>query len=148
MYRRAVLGCPLFCTDGFNNHIMDLRHNKIIITNNPRVKKSYEENLELKTKYDILFFDSRDEVFTCVRNLIHKNWKLLNHAMAGNIPIHKHPYRSMALEQKNSLDTDSLLLWESAIERLKRGKLPPYPQDVLEDFQELDFTLFIGNITL
>lgn len=120
---------------------------RLIITNNPKVKAFYEEDKTgLKNRYILKFFTSRDEVFEQVRNLIHSNWKLLNHAMAGNIPLHKHPYRSMALEQREDLDTNSLILWESALERVKRGKTPPYPDDVLEDFQELDYNLFSGSL--
>nr|WP_303933714.1 GrdX family protein [Treponema denticola] len=120
---------------------------RLIITNNPKVKTFYEENRTgLKNRYELKFLDSRDEVFKTVRDLIHSNWKLLNHAMAGNIPLHKHPYRSMALEQQEKLDTNSLILWESAMERVKRGKTPPYPDDVLEDFQELDYNLFSGSV--
>lgn len=120
---------------------------RLIITNNPKVKAFYEEDRTgLKNRYALKFLDSRDEVFKMVRDLIHSNWKLLNHAMAGNIPLHKHPYRSMALEQQEKLDTNSLILWESAMERVKRGKTPPYPDDVLEDFQELDYNLFSGSV--
>ncbi|EMB19634.1 GrdX family protein [Treponema denticola] len=120
---------------------------RLIITNNPKVKTFYEEDRTgLKNRYELKFLDSRDEVFKTVRDLIHSNWKLLNHAMAGNIPLHKHPYRSMALEQQEKLDTNSLILWESAMERVKRGKTPPYPDDVLEDFQELDYNLFSGSV--
>lgn len=120
---------------------------RLIITNNPKVKTFYEEDRTgLKNRYELNFLDSRDEVFKVVRDLIHSNWKLLNHAMAGNIPLHKHPYRSMALEQQENLDTNSLILWESAMERVKRGKTPPYPDDVLEDFQELDYSLFSGSV--
>ena len=120
---------------------------RLIITNNPKVKTFYEEDRTgIKNRYELNFLDSRDEVFKTVRDLIRSNWKLLNHAMAGNIPLHKHPYRSMALEQQKSLDTNSLILWESAMERVKRGKTPPYPDDVLEDFQELDYNLFSGSV--
>ena len=120
---------------------------RLIITNNPKVKAFYEEDRTgLKNRYALKFLDSRDEVFKTVRDLIHSNWKLLNHAMAGNIPLHKHPYRSMALEQQEKLDTNSLILWEAAMERVKRGKTPPYPDDVLEDFQELDYNLFSGSV--
>ena len=120
---------------------------RLIITNNPKVKTFYEEDRTgLKNRYELNFLDSRDEVFKAVRDLIHSNWKLLNHAMAGNIPLHKHPYRSMALEQQENLDTNSLILWASALARVKRGKTPPYPDDVLEDFQELDYNLFSGSV--
>ncbi len=123
--------------------------NKTIITNNPRVKEFYENhNRDFKNNVSLVFTDSREDVFTKVRDLIHSNWKLLNHAMAGNIPLHKHPYRSMALQKEEELDTNSLVLWEAAMERVKRGKVPPYPSDVLKDFQELDYILFCDNLKI
>jgi len=128
---------------------MNLQAKKLIITNNPKVKNFYNDDKGgFKLKYELKFVNSRDEVFIQVRDLIHNNWHLLNHAMAGNIPLHKHPYRSMALQQYENLDTESLLLWEAAMERVKRGKVPLYPADILDDFQELDFTLFMGNLKI
>ncbi len=119
---------------------------KLIITNNPRVKKEHAASPILTQNFELIFCNERSEVFTRVRDLIHDNWKLLNHAMAGNIPLHKHPYRSMGLEKREELDTESLILWESATERVNRGKCPPYEEEVLEDFQELDYLLFSDSI--
>lgn len=121
---------------------------KVIITNNPKVKAFYEKNANIQFETLLLFFNDRKSVFKNVRDHIHQNWKLINHAMAGNIPLHKHPYRSMALKKQDSLDTESLVLWEAASERVNRGRLPEYPDDVLEDFQELDFILFTDNLKL
>lgn len=121
---------------------------RVIVTNNTKVKTFYEENSYYKRQILLLFFDEREKVFSTVRDYIHKNWKLINHAMAGNIPLHKHPYRSMALKKQESLDTESLLLWEAAIERVHRGRLPDYPDDVLADFRELDYILFTDNLKL
>lgn len=114
-----------------------------IITNNPRVRVHYES--APADRIQIVFMDSRADVFVTVRNYIHKHYALINHAMAGNIPIHKHPYRSMALRKSPQLDTKSLILWEQAIERVNRAPLPPYPDDILADFQEMDFLLFSEN---
>lgn len=128
---------------------VNITEDTVIVTNNPAVKRFYEENgTNFKTAVQLVFFDSREAVFITVRDLIHGSWKLLNHAMAGNIPLHKHPYRSMALRKQESLDTQSLLLWEAAMERVRRGPVPPYTEDVLEDFRELDYTLFCGNVVL
>ena len=111
---------------------VNITEDTVIVTNNPAVKRFYEENgINFKTAVQLVFFDSREAVFITVRDLIHGSWKLLNHAMAGNI-----------------LDTQSLLLWEAAMERVRRGPVPPYPEDVLEDFRELDYTLFCGNVVL
>ena len=83
-----------------------------------------------------------DELYTQVRDHIHRNWKLQNHAMYGNIQLHKQPYRSMVLTEGTELDTRSLQLWEQAMERVKRTNPPSYSEKVLEDFQALDLSLF------
>jgi grdX protein len=113
---------------------------KIVITNNPKVQSFFtsQNNPEI----EILFVEKRDEVFTKARDFIHNNWKLLNHTMMANIPLHQHPYRSFALKRGATLDTDSLLLMEQAAERLTRGKLPNYDETTLNDFQDLDLVLF------
>ena len=90
----------------------------------------------------VIFCSSRDELYTQVRNYIHRNWKLQNHAMYGNIQLHKQPYRSMVLTEGTELDTRSLQLWEQAMERVKRTNPPNYSEKVLEDFQALDLSLF------
>ncbi|MEL3909180.1 MAG: GrdX family protein [Treponemataceae bacterium] len=111
---------------------------KIIITNNPKVQESFVGKKEL----ELIFVEERKKVFTKARDLIHQNWQLINHTMMANIPLHMHPYRSLALKKGTELDMQSLSLIEGAIERLGRGKLPKYNQRNLDDFQELDLVLF------
>ena len=121
--------------------------NKVIVTNNKRVQEFYlNDKKGYAFEYDFVFFESRDELFLFVRDLIHMNWHLLQNPMAGNIPLHKHPFRSIALEKGKSFDEKSLYLWDTATERLNRGHLPNYTQDVIEDFAHLDFTLFHDNL--
>lgn len=123
----------------------------LIITNNPKTaeygKQLHEQSEHGSTQIALIFCTSRDELYAHVRDYIHQNWKLENHAMYGNIQLHKQPYRSMLLTEGIQLDVRSLQLWEQAMERVKRNKLPNYPQKVLEDFQILDFSLFSTVIT-
>lgn len=116
----------------------------VIITNNPKtaayIKQQHERlGVEVPT---LVFCRTREAVYTTVRDYIHRNWRLQNHAMYGNIQLHKQPYRSMILAESCALDTASLQLWEQAMERATRGRSPDYSERVLEDFQELDFSLF------
>lgn len=121
--------------------------NKVIVTNNKKVKEFFfEDKKGYAFVYDLIFLKTREELFTFVRDLIHKNWHLLQNPMAGNIPLHKHPFRSIALEKGVNLASESLSLWDVATERLKRGAMPSYPQDVMEDFAHLDFILFYDNL--
>jgi len=128
---------------------------QLIITNNPKTaeyiehqRKEWNSDAEIDTSNDdtaaieLIFCASRDELYTQVRDYIHRNWKLQNHAMYGNIQLHKQPYRSMVLAEGTELDTRSLQLWEQAMERVQRNNPPSYPEKVLEDFQALDFSLF------
>ena len=128
---------------------------QLIITNNPKTaeyiehqRKEWNSGAGIDTSNDdtaaieLIFCASRDELYTQVRDYIHRNWKLQNHAMYGNIQLHKQPYRSMVLTEGTELDTRSLQLWEQAMERVKRTNPPNYSEKVLEDFQALDFSLF------
>ena len=128
---------------------------QLIITNNPKTaeyiehqRKEWNSSAGIDTSNDdtaaieLIFCASRDELYTQVRDYIHRNWKLQNHAMYGNIQLHKQPYRSMVLAEGTELDTRSLQLWEQAMERVKRTNPPNYSEKVLEDFQALDLSLF------
>lgn len=128
---------------------------QLIITNNPKTaeyiehqRKEWNSSAGIDTSDDdtaaieLIFCASRDELYTQVRDYIHRNWKLQNHAMYGNIQLHKQPYRSMVLAEGTELDTRSLQLWEQAMERVKRTNPPNYSEKVLEDFQALDLSLF------
>ena len=132
---------------------------QLIITNNPKTaeyienqRKEWNSGIVIDTSNDdtaaieLIFCASRDELYTQVRDYIHRNWKLQNHAMYGNIQLHKQPYRSMVLTEGTELDTRSLQLWEQAMERVKRTNPPNYSEKVLEDFQALDFSLFASYI--
>ena len=132
---------------------------QLIITNNPKTaeyiehqRKEWNSGAGIDTSNDdtaaieLIFCTSRDELYTQVRDYIHRNWKLQNHAMYGNIQLHKQPYRSMVLTKGTELDTRSLQLWEQAMERVKRTNPPNYSEKVLEDFQALDLSLFRSAI--
>ena len=132
---------------------------QLIITNNPKTaeyiehqRKEWNSSAGIDTSNDdtaaieLIFCASRDELYTQVRDYIHRNWKLQNHAMYGNIQLHKQPYRSMVLTEGTELDTRSLQLWEQAMERVKRTNPPNYSEKVLEDFQALDLSLFRSAI--
>ena len=121
---------------------------QLIITNNPQIaeyieRKHEDSNNSTEAKdIKLIFCATREELYIQVRDYIHRNWKLQNHAMYGNIQLHKQPYRSMLLTEGTELDTRSLQLWEQAMERVNRTNPPNYSEKVLKDFQALDFSLF------
>ena len=126
----------------------------VVITNNPKTAAYIAQRHEQQATAAVpkvptlVFCRTREDVYTTVRDYIHRNWRLQNHAMYGNIQLHKQPYRSMVLAEGTALDSASLQLWEQAMERVKRGRSPDYSESVLEDFQALDFSLFssLGHI--
>lgn len=126
---------------------------QLIITNNPKTAEYIEQQRKAQQNganaedIELIFCASREELYIQVRNYIHRNWKLQNHAMYGNIQLHKQPYRTMLLNEGITLDTPSLQLWEQAMERVKRNKIPNYSEKILEDFQVLDFSLFSSVVS-
>lgn len=120
---------------------------KLIVTNNPKVRDFYfQDKKGYAFQYDIEFIEKKEELFVFVRDKIHTNWHLINNPMAGNIAVHKHPFKSVALEKGENFDEFSLSLWDTATERLYRAKMPKYSDDVIEDFAHLDFILFTDNL--
>jgi grdX protein len=120
---------------------------KLIVTNNPKVKDFYFNDTKgYAFQYDIEFIEKREDLFNFVRDKIHTNWHLINNPMAGNIAVHKHPFKSIALEEGDIFDERSLFLWDEATERLHRASMPNYPNEVIEDFAHLDFILFTDNL--
>lgn len=132
---------------GISKDISKINKRRIIVTNNEEVRSFYNEDKKgYSLLYDLVFIESLDELFLFVRDLIHTNWHLLNNPMAGNIPLHKHPFRSVAMEVGTSFDERSLFLWDEASERRKRGNLPTYSAEVKSDFAHIDAMLFIDNL--
>ena len=127
--------------------LSNINKNRIIVTNNKEVRSFYDEDKKgYALLYQLIFIENLDELFLFVRDLIHTNWHLLNNPMAGNIPLHKHPFRSVAMEVGKTFDERSLFLWDEATERLHRASMPNYPNEVIEDFAHLDFILFTDNL--
>ena len=127
--------------------ISKITKNRIIVTNNEEVRTFYnEEKKGYSLLYELIFIDNLDELFIFVRDLIHERWHLLNNPMAGNIPLHKHPFRSLAMEVGKTFDERSLFLWDEASERRKRGALPQYTNEVMRDFAHIDAMLFTENL--
>ena len=124
-----------------------INKNRIIVTNNEEVRVFYNEDKKgYALLYQLIFIENLDDLFLFVRDLIHTNWHLLNNPMAGNIALHKHPFRSVAMEVGKTFDERSLFLWDEASERRKRGELPKYTDEVRADFAHIDAMLFTDNL--
>ncbi|ADO76602.1 GrdX family protein [Halanaerobium praevalens] len=110
----------------------------IIITNNPQLKKRVK-------KIELEFVDDLFAVYSKSRDLIHQNWKLISHPLAGSVKPAQNPYRSIILAPAKKLDFYSLKTIERAIQKLKQfnqnHKKREYSQKIKEDYQIIDLTL-------
>lgn len=109
-----------------------------IISNNPMVLKHYPAQSIAQ--------DSYRNVLLAVRDHIHQGARLLSHPQAGSVKSYETPYRSVLISvEQTELDFDSLQQIENAIERFDTlescKRLRDWPQQVLEDFQLIDFSL-------
>lgn len=111
---------------------------RVVITNNPRLKKKVQA---LK----LLFVDNLSDVYIESRDLIHQNWKLITHPLAGSVKPAQNPYRSIILARAKKLDFYSLDTIEKAIQKLnqfnKNHKKREYSKKVKEDYQVVDLAL-------
>jgi hypothetical protein len=113
-------------------------NNKVIITNNPLLK---EKNMNL----ELIFVESLADVYFKSRDLIHQNWKLISHPLAGSVKPAKNPYRSIILAQSEKLDFYSLQTIENSLQKLKqfnkKQKKKEYSQRIRVDYQLIDLSL-------
>lgn len=118
-----------------------------LITNNPLVKKKYEQSIAL-----IYLEKSYLEVLCYTRDEIHKGHELLTHPLSGSIKPNETPYKSILISRKpKSLDYRSVTMIEDSIETTKkffsiRDRTQGLREDLLEDFQEIDYHLIKGAL--
>lgn len=121
-----------------------------IITNNPYVANycgfGHDD--------EFISGDASSVIIRC-RDLVHKGWRLLNHPLAGSLKPGENPYRTLLLEEGDSLDFESLSLIEAAIETSQkfeprwagllstgRSVQSPEVEKIMDDFKVIDFSLF------
>lgn len=118
-----------------------------LITNNPLVKKKYEQSVTL-----IFLEKSYLDVLCYVRDEIHKGHELLTHPLSGSIKPNETPYKSLLITSKaKSLDYRSVTMIEDSIETTKkffsiRDRTQGLRNDLLLDFQEIDYHLIKGAL--
>lgn len=118
-----------------------MKKDHIIVTNNPKVKKFFNEYNNQIIFVEGNYYDVLDEV----RKKIHLNYHLKTHPLSGSIKPNETPYKSIAIQKENSLDMMSLELIENAIEvynRLQKDlKTPYWTEQILDDFMVIDLDL-------
>jgi len=135
---RAVMGLFSQCCSVFLFKKEEFMKDLVIITNNPKIKEKFEE-----LKID--FVDNFSDVYSKSRDLVHQDWKLMSHPLAGSVKPAQNPYRSIILAPTKKLDFYSLNTIENAIQKLnqfkKDHKKREYSQKIKEDYQVIDLTL-------
>lgn len=122
---------------------------KLIITNNDKVRDQYGDS------FSLVFVDGGyKDVLLKVRDLVHKGCILATHPLSGSVKPGETPYKSIIIfERKGPVDMYSLSLIEDSIATaekfmrespLKKGYT--YTDDILKDFQEIDYTLLSSAV--
>ena len=106
----------------------------VICTNNPNVAAKYP-GLSCFIKGSVT------DVFTAVRDSIHKGARVISHPLSGSIKPNETPYKSVVIyDITGPLDYKSLQIIEDAIDVIKRlpSKLHDYDASILADFRIID----------
>lgn len=120
-----------------------------LITNN--------KSLLAYKKIPVEFIDgSYLDVFTRVRDYVHKNYKVVTHPLYGNIPPTTTLFRSVVIEEGgDSIDLESLELIENSIIKVERiiktDKAKEINANIEKDLEFIDYTLIsetLENIIL
>ena len=116
----------------------------IIITNNPLIKKHYENAIMVEKKTYL-------QVLETARDYIHQGHRLLTHPLAGSVKPNQNPYRTVLISKDaKKLDFNSLSLIENAIKvankMLDDKDTPKWSQSIKEDFQFVDKSLIDNAI--
>jgi len=133
IFRETAFCCSLFYYDSHEYEVLALH----IITNNPKVADAY---------CDIACFQggSVSDVFTAVRDAIHKGARLISHPLSGSVKPNESPYKSVIVStNRGDLDFQHLRMIEDAIATLKKLQVKHRVIDnaTQQDFQIIDLDL-------
>ncbi len=119
---------------------------RIFVTNNPLFNQKYRD------VYNVKYCESSyRDVFITARDMIHKNYKLETHPLAGNLKPNETPYKTLLLthnDKESVFDFNSLYLIEQAITVCDK-----YPdiktdisQSIKDDFMFIDLSIMEAAI--
>ena len=124
-----------------------MKSKNIIVTNNPYVRDKFEN------EFNLVYIDDNKtymEVLTTIRDMVHKGYKLLTHPLSGSVKPNETPYKSVMLEEGSTLDSDSLMIIEGAIQTMKKFQnneaTPKWPESVHDDFRVVDLSLMENTV--
>jgi hypothetical protein len=115
-----------------------------IVTNNLRVHSELGDSYHVEYKEG-----SYRDVLITVRDYIYEGHALLTHPLAGSIKPNETPYRTVAVSKdKHKLDLESADVILSSIQTCDKFCMKPkeYSEEVLEDFQQIDYSLICSAL--
>lgn len=119
-----------------------------VLSNNPKVYACLHKTLPVE-RFELGFLD----FLKTVRDRIHAGAVLLSHPLSGSLKPGETPYKSVLLElgTGNDLDLRSLDLIEQALgvsqtQVASHRQEGPLSEQVLEDFQEVDYHLICSAL--
>lgn len=117
----------------------------LILTNNPLVLRCMGESFEIRFFKD----DTYRDILIKVRDLVYVGHTLYTHPLSGSVKPQETPYKSIVVskvphefsQEGAELISNSITTYDKFIPRKR-----VYPQNVLEDFQLIDYTLLSGAV--
>ena len=125
---------------------MESKYSYLIVTNNPLVK-------ELVPADYAMDFEpvSYKEVLLKVRDLVYSGHRLYTHPLSGSVKPNETPYKSIVVSKNpKKMELDEAEIISNSIVTYDKfpQKYRDLPQQVLKDFQLIDYTLLCGALGL
>ena len=123
----------------------------IIVTNNEKCRDKYQNT---KMKIDFLENGSYMDVLIKVRDYIHKGYRLETPPIAGSLKPNQIPYKTVIVSD-NEVEKEEFyqfdIVMENSIEScrkfMKDRQTPNWPDNIREDFQDVDLSLIEGAVS-
>ncbi len=121
----------------------------VMVTNNPKCFQAFQKSFETIYMEEGTYW----EVLVKARDLIYQKYDLLTHPLAGSVKPNQMPYRTILLADKQD-DMDKFYLDCKLIENsmdtyqkfIRDRKLPDWSPKLLQDFQDVDYSLIDGVV--
>ena len=121
----------------------------IIVTNNEKCRDKYQKRI----KVDFMENGTYIDVLMRVGNYIHKGYRLETHPMAGSLKPNQIPYKTIIISdsevEKEEFYQFEMVMEnsiESCVKFMKDRSTPSWPENILEDFRDVDLSLIEGAV--
>ncbi len=124
-----------------------VRKDVIVVTNNPLTEQCLPKSIQCRCAPEM----SHRDVLVLVRDMVHKNHKLLTHPLAGSVKPNETPYRSILLTSEGTqLCAESVDMMSAGIEKYDTfvQKNRQLTEETKLDFMMIDFILIAGALRL